>query len=336
MKKNHILLFLTFSLLFVCNDIFAQNETDAQGRKQGHWVKTAKNGKKIKEGNFKDNYPVDTFYYYDSKGKVTIKNYFYDEGRKNYTWLMFPNGKVQAEGEYINKQKQGTWKYYNEKGKRITEVEYKDNQKQGKETIYDDEGKEVLQITTFDKGKREGAFFKSLQSYGYYTANYKNDVLQGDYKEYYPTKLIRQKGQYINGNKEGKWLVYIPNGKVVQEFVYQKDELVEDVVVFSTSEGEKRMLQTDIAMVRAVGDKMQVFDMQGGKFSTNNNFEQMLQYLNGNRFMRIEEKGNIYMNVIILQGINTDGSVKTNINFGFKIIPDENGKQIINSLIRED
>lgn len=193
-----------------------------------------------------------------------------------------------------------------------------------------------MQITTFDKGKREGAFFKSLQSYGYYTANYKNDVLQGDYKEYYPTKQIRQKGQYINGNKEGKWLVYIPNGKVVQEFVYQKDELVEDVVVFSTSEGEKRMLQTDIAMVRAVGDKMQVFDMQGGKFSTNNNFEQMLQYLNGNRFMRIEEKGNIYMNVIILQGINTDGSVKTNINFGFKIIPDENGKQIINSLIRED
>ncbi|MDO5759617.1 MAG: hypothetical protein Q4Q06_01165 [Bacteroidota bacterium] len=334
MKKEFTL--ISLALLLICGNIVAQNHTDENGKKQGHWVKTAKNGKKIKEGTFKDDYPVDTFYYYNHEGKVTIKNYFYDKGNKNHTWLMFPNGKVQAEGEYHNKQKQGLWKYYNEKGKRITEVEFKDNEKQGKEKIYDDEGKEVLQITTFDKGKKEGEFFKNLQSYGYYIALYHNDKLNGEYKEYYPTKKLRQTGQYIDGNKEGKWLIYLPSGKVVQEFTYKKDELVEDFVIFSTKEGDKPMAQTDISMVREVKGKMEIYDMQGKKTLTNNDFEQMLEYLNGNRFMRIEEKGNIYMNVVALQGINSDGSLRTNIDFGFKIMPDENGKKIILSLTRED
>ena len=55
------------------------------------------------EGNYKDDYPVDTFYYYDSKGNVTIKNYFTNQGKNTHTWLLFPNGKVQAEGNYIEK-----------------------------------------------------------------------------------------------------------------------------------------------------------------------------------------------------------------------------------------
>ncbi|GEM_PF-120530 len=336
MKKLSILVFSILLLQFVNSSVFAQNKTDEQGRKQGHWIKTAKNGKKISEGNYKDNIPVDTFYYYDSKGKITIKNYFYNEGKNTHTWLMFANGKVQAEGEYANKQKQGTWVYYNEKGKCITEVDFKDNLKQGKEKIYDDEGKEILQITTYENGKRNGQFFKSLQSYGYYTTNYKDDVLEGDYKEYYPTKKIRQSGKYVNGNKEGIWTLYHNSGKIAQEFTYEKDELKQDVIIFSTSEGDKRINQTDISMVMSFKNKMRVFDMQGNKIDTNNDFEQMLQYLNGNRFMRIAEKDNLYMNVVTLLGINQDGSVKTDVDFSFKIMPDENGKQIIHSLTRED
>ena len=76
--------------------------------------------------------------------------------------------------------------------------------------------------------------------------------------------------------------------------------------------------------------------MQGKNTVANDNFEEMLKYFNGDRFMRLDEKNNIYVNVVAIKGINADGSLKTDINFGFKIIPDENGKQIINSLTRED
>lgn len=69
-----VLTIITASIMLLsANVLNAQNKTDDKGRKQGHWVKTAKNGKKISEGNFKDDYPVDTFYYYDSKGKVSYK-----------------------------------------------------------------------------------------------------------------------------------------------------------------------------------------------------------------------------------------------------------------------
>lgn len=336
MKKIYYIIICISIILFVGNGVLAQNITDNQGKKQGHWVKVAKNGKKTMEGNYKDDYPVDTFYYYDSKGNVTIKNYFTNKGKDAHTWLLFPNGKVQAEGNYIDKQKQGTWKYFNEKGKRITEVEYKDNKKHGKEKLYDDDGKEVLQVISYVAGVRNGQFYKSLQTYGYYTATYKDDVLQGEYKEYFPTKQVRIKGDYVQGKKEGLWSVYHSDGRIAQEFTYKNDELVEDVIVFSTPKGELRVKQTEIAMITSSKNKIKFFDMQGNSSLANDNFEEMLQYFNGDRFMRLNEKSNIYMNVIAIKGINADGSVKTDINFGSKIIPDENGKQIINSLTRED
>ncbi len=337
MKRNSVFtLVIIFTLLF-SNVLLSQNNvTDKQGRKQGHWVKTSKNGQKIMEGSYKDDIPVDTFYYYDSKGNVTIKNYFTNHGKNTHTWLLFPNGKVQAEGDYVDRKKQGTWLYYNEQGKRITEVEYKDNQKNGQEKLYTDDGKDLLQVTTYAEGKRNGQFYKSLQSYGYYTATYRNDVLQGEYKEYFPTKKIRVKGDYIQGKKEGLWSIYHSDGRIAQEFTYKNDELVEDVVVFSTSKGEQRVKQTDISMITCTKDKIKFFDMQGHSTLANDNFEEMLQFFNGDRFMRLEEKNNIYMNVVVIKGINADGSVKTDISFGFKITPDENGKQVINSLTRED
>lgn len=336
MKRIYSIIVCLGAIIFICNGVMAQNITDNQGRKQGHWVKTAKNGSKTMEGTYKDDYPIDTFYYYDSKGRVTIKNYFTDKGKNTHTWLLFPNGKVQAEGNYVEKQKQGTWKYYNEKGKRITEVEYKDNKKHGQEKLYDDDGKDLIQVTSYVAGVRNGQFYKSLQTYGYYTAVYKDDILNGEYREYFPNKKIRIKGDYIQGKKEGLWSIYHSDGKIAQEFTYKNDDLVDDVLVFSTSKGEQRVKQTDISLITCTKDKIKYFDMQGKNTVANDNFEEMLKYFNGDRFMRLDEKGNIYVNVVAIKGINADGSLKTDINFGFKIIPDENGKQIINSLTRED
>lgn len=332
MKTSNFTVVLACLTLLFSTSVFAQNKTDDQGRKQGRWIKTAKNGKKISEGNFKDNNPVDTFYYYDSKGRVTIKNFFSNNGKNTHTWLFHPNGTLQAEGDYVEKSKNGLWLYYNDKGKRITEVEYKDNLKQGREKLYDDNGKELIQVVTYDKGKRNGEFFKSLQSYGYYTCTYKDDVLQGEYKECFPNKAIRTKGKYVNGKKEGTWTVYHSDGSPAQEFGYENDVLKTDRLIVNTSKGEIKVDQTEISMVIPAKDKLSYYNMQGVKTVCNNNFEQTLNYLNGDRFMRINEKSNIYLNVLVLQGIDSDNSVKTSVDFGFKIMPDENGRKIVESL----
>ncbi|MCQ2326214.1 MAG: hypothetical protein MJZ71_01495 [Bacteroidales bacterium] len=332
-----VLTIITASIMLLsANVLNAQNKTDDKGRKQGHWVKTAKNGKKISEGNFKDDYPVDTFYYYDSKGKVAYKNFFTNQGKDSHTILLHTNGVVKAEGDYINKQKQGLWKYYNEKGKRVTEVIFLNNEKSGEEKVWDDDGKNVIQVTTYRKGKKEGAFFKSLYSDGYYTCTYMNDKLNGEYKEYFPSKQLRVKGLYKEGMKQGDWFVYKSSNEVIQKLLYKNDLLIQDIIVLHTMDGVKDIPQSDIALIRPAGKQTQLIRLNGEKMNCVDDFETLLNHINAEKFYRMDEKGKIYVNIDVLRGLNADGSVQTSVDFGFKIIPDSDGKQMIYTLFRQD
>ena len=314
----------------------AQNKKDDKGRKQGHWVKTSQAGKKVYEGNFVDDYPVDTFYYYDKKGRVSLKNIFTNEGKDNYSILYHSNGKMKAEGNYIDKKKEGKWLYYNEKGKRITELFYKQNLKDGQEKVWDDDGKEVIEITTYKQGKKEGEFFKSLYSSGYYTCTYKNDKLNGTYKEHFPDKKIRVQGEYVDDNKQGEWLIYTSYGQVVQKLTYKDNVLVKDILVLHTDKGDIEISQDEIALLRPTGKQTQVIKTNSEKMACIQDFETLLNYVNAEKFYLMDAKSKIYVNISTIKGINQDGSLRTSVDFGFKIIPDKDGLQMVNTLIRKD
>ena len=70
MKKSIIIA----TLLLATMAVTAQNSIDKQGRRQGHWVRTDKDGSKIYEGDFKDGQETGTFTYYYHDGTVRIKN----------------------------------------------------------------------------------------------------------------------------------------------------------------------------------------------------------------------------------------------------------------------
>ena len=78
MKKLLLLLVLTSSLL---PSLMAQNQTDSQGRRQGHWTKTDKQGAKIYEGTFVDGLETGVFTYYYSDGSVRIRNTYTVPGK---------------------------------------------------------------------------------------------------------------------------------------------------------------------------------------------------------------------------------------------------------------
>ena len=59
----------------------AQNQTDNQGRKQGHWVKTDKQGAVIYEGDFVDDKETGTFTYFYPDGSVRIRNQYTVPGK---------------------------------------------------------------------------------------------------------------------------------------------------------------------------------------------------------------------------------------------------------------
>ena len=113
--ENILMIFvLNFLIIFSAS---AQNRTDANGKKQGKWVKY-KNRSKFYEGQFVDDIPVGEFKYFYSNGHLKIRTVFAESGRLNRTKIFFESYKknIQAEGNYYDKKKDSTWNYYNDAG----------------------------------------------------------------------------------------------------------------------------------------------------------------------------------------------------------------------------
>ncbi len=314
----------------------AQNQTDKNGKKQGEWIKKDKNNRIVYKGQFKDDYPVDTFYYYDRNGKIELKNYYTDKGRKVYSQFIYPNGSVKAKGNYVDKNKEGLWEYYTEKGKKISEENYINNVKDGIEKKWETSGKDVIEATTYKHGVKQGEYFCSLYEEGYYKTFYNNNVLDGDYMEYYSDGTLKIKGRYEKGNKQGTWEVYDMQGTCVQKLFYKDDKFLGDAIRFNLQQGVKEIPQKDILLVRQAGKQTQIVLSNGDRYNVFNSIGGIVKLLSVNDFVRINEKSELYLNTSVIEGFNEDGSVKTKIDFGYKIIADKDAKGVIESMFRTD
>jgi antitoxin component YwqK of YwqJK toxin-antitoxin module len=73
---------------------------------------------------------------------------------------------------------------------------------------------ETRQIYCLDKKNQKTGPFEIIKDGRRWKAgHFKQDVLQGKFREYSKGKLLR-KGQYENGYMQGQWTRYWPNGKV--------------------------------------------------------------------------------------------------------------------------
>src|SRR5574344_1506024 len=332
MKKNIISILSIGLIVFAFSqNIQAQNKKDNKGLRQGLWIKTDKQGRKISEGNFKDDYPIDTFRYYNKKGELETINVFSNKGKKCSSCFLYKDNRVKAEGCYTDKKKDGLWCYYNEKGKKVLEENYKNGDKNGMVKQFDEKGN-VLTSTTYKNNKKDGAYFESLQKAGYFTCNYKNDKLEGEYNEYYSNKEPKIKGQFVNNKKEGEWKVFNGPNEVVQKLFYKNDFLSGDAIIINVREGKKEIPQTDMALVYPTGKQTQIILKSGEKLSCFNEFEGLLNLLDLNNFILINKKSQMYGNLTYITGLNKDNTVKIKVKTDFSIIADENGQQALKSL----
>lgn len=332
MKDLKLTLIIGMALMVPSCVVVAQNKVDEQGKKQGVWEIKDKKNKSKKVITFKDDFPIDTAYYYNKKGVLELKNIFSNKGTNCHSIFLYPDNKVKAEGDYVNKQKEGTWKYYNKKGKIINEEQYKHNQKNGIEKKFDMDGKNLLEQTTYVEGKKEGQCYKNLFSAGYYIANYKDDKLEGEYKEYRPNKSLKIKGQFSNDKKEGTWEVYDVSDNIIQRLFYKNDLLISDAIRFNLPDGIKEIAQKNIALIRMAGKQTQIYLLNGEKINCHNSVEAIIPLLDANTFVRINEKQNMYINLTIVTGIEANGTVKTKIDFNQKLIADKEGTQALKTL----
>ncbi|HVU56360.1 MAG TPA: tetratricopeptide repeat protein [Puia sp.] len=188
------------------------------------------------------------FYY--KAGNLKSKGSYTNEGKKDGPWTYYyANGEVKGKEIYHNGSQEGEETYYFSNGAPSSHSWYKNNALEGESVEYFFCGG-VKTITHYHAGKEEGQKI-SFNTHGdtslleNYVAGeqqgevrswtngkidviaaYKDGKLDGPYKKYYSSGLVKMEGAYQGGNQIGDWKQYHPNGqlKSIQHFVNDKSE----------------------------------------------------------------------------------------------------------------
>jgi antitoxin component YwqK of YwqJK toxin-antitoxin module len=193
------------------------NQTDKEGRKQGHWIKRYPNGNPMYDGFFSNDKPEGEFkrYYEDFTLKSLLV--FSKNGTEAKASLYYSNGLIASAGRYVNQLKEGRWQFFSAvtKGLLVSEIEYSGDKKNGLSVKYYPDGKIAEKV------------------------NYVNDLRHGEYLKYYPDGTLTLKTSYLNGKLNGKFEAFFENGK--PEFLGQyKDDYREGIWIIYGKDGAQR------------------------------------------------------------------------------------------------
>ncbi len=213
MKKLLFILFFSMALIPIA---VGQNRTDSRGLRQGKWVGMYSNGDIRYRGQFRDGKPYGTFIYFYPAGMLKAKMTYSDDGRTAYLKSFQLDGKIMAEGKFINRKKDSTWLYFSDvDGKLVLEENYNIGVKQGPVIIYYPKTGKPSELTDYKDGLKNGRWIKyfpdgKISSSGVYV----NDTLQGSFSVYDINGKLLIQGQYEKSLQEGLWITYDSLGNI--------------------------------------------------------------------------------------------------------------------------
>jgi uncharacterized protein len=213
-------------------------------------------GKLIYSGPYRNKIPVGIHRDYGKDGKVTNAYVYNDNGllisegivdeagNRNGKWKdLYSDGKVMAEGQFIDNRRTGIWKFYSPAGKLEQTGSYNNGRPDGLWTWYY-ENNAILREEEYFQGKRDGSFTEysitgDIITQGQYSDGEKNGewkyksgdnteegkyilgLKDGLWKTYYPEGKIKSKGSYVQGNPDGSQTYFYIDGRVREEQFYQ-------------------------------------------------------------------------------------------------------------------
>ena len=263
----------------------ASEGTMRAGKPDGYWKNYHKTGGLKSEGNRK-NYLLDSVWkFYDEQeklsleitykagkkngfrytyqGEETTKEYFENDLKQNYSYVLYANGKVKIKTPFIDGLEIGKAIEYDSSGNIIQLIIYKKgyvvererinrydtkNMPHGKwKWFFDDE--EILQSEgSFNHGLKNG-YFKEYDRDGNLLSAKKfvngeeiekaEELVKLDIRrDYYPNGKPKVVATYNeDGIPEGVRREYNPDGEVVRAYVFRKGKVVEEGII--TDAGEK-------------------------------------------------------------------------------------------------
>ncbi len=144
----------------------------------------------------------------------------------------------KGKGKKMKDEKDGIWKYYDEKNNIRIEGNYYQNKKDGIWKIYFANGK-LQTLGKYNNDKPDSiwiSYFKNGKTN--WTGLYKDSLMQQKWSFYYSNDSLAGTGYFINGNgtsideigipengRDGKWTQYYSNGNIRSENYWKKNHL---------------------------------------------------------------------------------------------------------------
>lgn len=333
--KYRIILLALVCLGLACQ---AQNRVDKQGRRQGHWIKTDKDGSKIFEGDFVDGMETGTFTYYYPDGTLKIRNTFTTPGKYCSHEAYDEKGHLLAKGFYSQHNRDGKWIFFNEEGKVVKEASYRMGVKEGVHVVYNAKG-DTAEVTNWKDNHREGRWWKRIGDKGWITAHYGNGMLQGRLVEYDENGLLCREGWYQDGQKDGNYRYYENGNKTVEES-WKKGVLGDRKILIHTPQ-EQWLSIFAISYFMPKGSMgSTLYTNNGKKYSCSDNIEDLNSRVGQEQFVTIDKRNRVTANVSAINGLKTssDGRVILDLTPEppFVIFPDDDCVKLIKSLKRTD
>lgn len=208
------------------------NKSDNEGRKQGLWKVYDELGGLKYTGEYVDGKPVGTFTYYYPGGAVKALVVHDPDGLTIRVRNFHTNGKLMAEGKYLNQKKDSTWLYYSEEDGTLSAEElYSHTLREGVWKTFYPEG-QVAEEMIYRNDIKEGPWTR------YFTdgkvkmkATYINDKLEGQYIIYNLDGMVQVSGFYKNSEKDGTWVFFLDSGEMDKKEVYENGKLISQEII---------------------------------------------------------------------------------------------------------
>ena len=198
------------------------NRVDQKGLKQGIWRKYYSNDVLFSEGVFNNGKHVGTFKTYYKSGKPQSILKFRGTSEICSAEIFSEDSGLMAKGKYIEQQKDSTWIYFDRMEKKSSDELYVKGKKEGLWKLYYPNG-QVSRIITYTSDKKNGPYKEFfMDGVVKVDAIMKNDEFDGLLTINHPSGKVWQRGVYMNGLKEGKWVNFLEVGTVEREDYYKR------------------------------------------------------------------------------------------------------------------
>ena len=261
-------------------------------------------GGRYSVASFKDGVPEGIHKKFSPEGK-TIETKVYSNG------VLMGDGIVDTAGRY-----QGLWKEYYPNGNLKSKGEYVNSFKIG-EWVYCFSNGKIEQVGTYDKkGKAQGEwkwFYPCADSSKLENGNllrkenYRNNLLEGPMIEYSDSGKVITKGEYVENEKEGFWMLQLADYK--EEGNYKMGKRDGEWKHYFISNGKLRFIGN---FIDNVPDGKQIFYYPNGKA------RQVGKYAGGYRegeWKFYDETGFLFLTILY----KSDIEIKFD---GVKVIPE--------------